>query len=175
MTHMISTKNQPFLKNMKIPSNLNDIKPRSTYLRNYYYIGFDTMEGGTRLSVFTSYFKVKNVEGENWRASTILVHVRCWWLTWYQRKINLFWKIWKSLLTSMILNQDPLIYGTIIILGLIQWKVEQGYLYLQVISRWKMWKVKTGEQAPFWCTLGVDDSHDINEKSTFSEKYENPF
>ena len=77
MTHMISTKNQPFLKNMNIPSNLNDIKPRSTYLRNYYYIGFDTMEGGTRLSVFTSYFKVKNVEGENWRASTILVHVRC--------------------------------------------------------------------------------------------------
>ena len=77
MTHMISTKNQPFLKNMNIPSNLNDIKPRSTYLRNYYYIGFDTMEGGTRLSVFTSYFKVKNVEGENWRASTILVHVTC--------------------------------------------------------------------------------------------------
>ena len=34
--------NQPFLKNMNIPSDLNDIQPRATQVWNCDKIGFDT-------------------------------------------------------------------------------------------------------------------------------------
>ena len=53
-------------------------------------------------------------------------------------KNNLSWKRWTSLLTSMILNQEPLRHGTMAKLGLIPMEVEQGHLYLHIISGWNI-------------------------------------
>ena len=41
-TNGVRQKNQPFLKNMNIPSGLNDIQPRSTQVCNCGEIVFDT-------------------------------------------------------------------------------------------------------------------------------------
>ena len=43
-------------------------------------LGLIPKEKGARSYVLTIYFKVKNVESENWRTSTIMVHVTCLYL-----------------------------------------------------------------------------------------------
>ena len=54
--------NQPFLKNMNIPSDLNDIQPRVAQVWNCEKLGLIIMQYGTRSSVLTSYFKVNKCE-----------------------------------------------------------------------------------------------------------------
>ena len=69
--------NQPILQTIIIPSDLNYIQPRATQYGTAIKLGLIPKECGTRSSVLTSYFKVKNVESANWRTSTIMVHVTC--------------------------------------------------------------------------------------------------
>ena len=63
MTHGITLKkNQRFLLKINILSDLNDIQPRAIQVWNYDEIEFIPMEGETRSSVLTSYFKVNECE-----------------------------------------------------------------------------------------------------------------
>ena len=52
-------KNQPILKKMIVPPDINDIQPRATNVRTAVKLGLIPTEDGSRSSVLTSSFKVK--------------------------------------------------------------------------------------------------------------------